>query len=54
MTLLLDYIKRKILDKATQLGLPRDKVEQLIYEVELVKQAILEKGMTRIIRELGL
>lgn len=54
MSLLLEYIERKQLEKAKQLGIPPEKIKPLIMEIELIKQTLLEKGMTRILRDLGI
>lgn len=53
MSLLLEYIERKQLEKAKQLGIPPEKIKPLIMEIELIKQSLLEQGINKIIRELG-
>ncbi len=54
IVLLLEYIERKISLKMKELKIEEKKRNQLILEVEKVKQNIIEYGLAEIEKEIGI
>jgi len=52
--LLIEYIEREIETKMRKLGLDHNTRNQILLEIEKIKQTLIEYGLTELRRELGI
>ena len=54
LALLIEYIERRIESKMKKTGLNKQTRQQILLEIEKIKQNIIEYGIEQIQRELGI
>gem|GEM_PF-2210756 len=54
LVLLIEYIERQVDTKMKKLGLSKQFRQQVLLEIEKIKQTIIEYGLEQIQRELGI
>ncbi|WFO75645.1 hypothetical protein J4526_01825 [Desulfurococcaceae archaeon MEX13E-LK6-19] len=54
VVLLVEYIQRKVDDKLRELKIPDEIRQKINYEIEKIKQTLIEYGLAQIEKELGI